>query len=103
MFARTPGRVLNPYPRESEAALGAIASTRLEAALAAVGRPFSEPDLNILEIARSQNLSPRHLHRLLESTGRSFSAHVNELRLARALELLQDGSVRRRIADIALI
>jgi AraC-like DNA-binding protein len=42
------------------------------------------------QIARNLNVSPRYLQDLLAATGKPFSAHVNELRLARALALLQD-------------
>jgi AraC-like DNA-binding protein len=44
-----------------------------------------------------------YLHHLIEASGTSFTAHVNELRLQRAFALLTeacDGT--RRISDIAL-
>jgi AraC-like DNA-binding protein len=44
----------------------------------------------------------RYVHHLLEPTGRTFSEHLLDRRLARAVELLRDPSHEiRRIADIA--
>jgi AraC-like DNA-binding protein len=54
-------------------------------------------------VARRQGISPRYLQRLLETSGTSFSARVNELRLQRAFVLLTEPHGRgRRISDIAL-
>ncbi len=54
-------------------------------------------------MARDLRISPRYLQRLLETSGTSFTARVNELRLQRAFTLLtetRDGELR--ISDIAL-
>ena len=45
-------------------------------------------------------ISPRYLQRLLHETGKSFTEHVNELRLNRALTLLLAADSRRRVSDI---
>ena len=94
--------VLDPHAQDREASLGAVAAARLAGALAAIGQRFTESDLGLTAIALSQNVSPRYLQRLLETTGKPFSVHVNELRLVHALALLRDGSDPRRIAEIAL-
>jgi AraC-like DNA-binding protein len=57
----------------------------------------------VAAVARRQGVSPRYLQRLLEASGMSFTAHVNELRLQRAFALLTKAHGReRRISDIAL-
>jgi AraC-like DNA-binding protein len=54
-------------------------------------------------VAHAQGVSPRYLQRLLESSGTSFTAQVNELRLQRAFALLMEPAARPRlISDIAL-
>ncbi len=47
-------------------------------------------------------VTPRYVHLLLEETGHSFTHHVLERRLEKAVALLRDPRMRRRkIADIA--
>ena len=97
-----PGSSDAPPAWESGRRRRAATAVRLNALLDVIGRRFSESNLSLTKIARSQNISPRYLQYLLEPTGKPFSAHVNALRLARAHALLQDGSDKRRIAEIAL-
>ena len=53
------------------------------------------------ELARL-GITVRYVHHLLEPTGRTFSEHVLDRRLARAIELLRDtGHWQHKIADIA--
>jgi AraC-like DNA-binding protein len=64
---------------------------------------FQDPEFDVGTVARSQGISPRYLHRLFETTGTSFTAHVTELRLQWAFALLTEACQReRRIADVAL-
>jgi AraC-like DNA-binding protein len=57
----------------------------------------------VAEVASSQGISPSYLHRPIETSGTSFTARVNELRLQRAFaRLTESGGGRRRISDIAL-
>jgi AraC-like DNA-binding protein len=47
-------------------------------------------------------VTPRYVHLLLEESGQSFTYHVLEQRLEKAVALLRDPRMRRRkIADIA--
>jgi AraC-like DNA-binding protein len=86
-----------------ELGLSAVAAARLAAALAHIAESFTEPGLTLAAVAHRQGVSPRHLQRLLEKSGRSFTTHVNELRLQRAFALLTKPHARgRRISDIAL-
>jgi AraC-like DNA-binding protein/DNA-directed RNA polymerase subunit N (RpoN/RPB10) len=90
-------------PHRAEDSLSAVTAARLHAALALIENSFSDPGLTAAEIARRQNISPRYLQRLIETTGKSFSTHLNELRLQRAYALL--GECRdqtQRISEIAL-
>jgi AraC-like DNA-binding protein len=97
MLAMCPDRPTDENSR------GATAAARLELALSFIGRHFEEPDLTVSAAARHQNISPRYLQRLIETTGSTFSAHMNELRLQRACVLLTDPRHRNdRISDIAL-
>jgi AraC-like DNA-binding protein len=85
-----------------QAGLGALAAARLAAAVAEIAKSFTDPALTLAALARRQGVSPRYLQRLLETSGTSFTARVQELRLQRAFALLSkpqaDG---RRISDIA--
>jgi AraC-like DNA-binding protein len=86
-----------------EPGLSAAAAARLAAALAHIAESFTEPGFTLAAAARRQGVSPRYLQRLLEASGTSFTARVNELRLQRAFALLTKGcGSRQRISDIAL-
>jgi len=90
-------------PERSQSCLSAIAAARLSGALELIAQRFDEPDLSPGTVAREQNISPRYLQRLIEGTGRSFTARLNELRLQRAFALLTDPrNDTRRVIDIAL-
>jgi AraC-like DNA-binding protein len=67
---------------------GAIAATRLAAAIDYIGKHFADPALTLSRVAYQQRISPRYLQELLEQSGASFVARVNELRLKRAFVLL---------------
>ena len=71
-----------------ESSGSAIAATRLAGALDYITSHFSDTELRLTKVAQSLRISPRYLQRLLESSGRSFTAHVTELRLKRAFTLL---------------
>ena len=66
-----------------------------------IAQRFQDPELRVAAVAQRQGISPRYLQRLLESSGISFAARVNELRLQRALTLLREPGTRR-VCDIAL-
>jgi AraC-like DNA-binding protein len=90
-------------PHRPEECLSAVAAARLSVALDLIRNSFSDPGLTVVEIARRQNISPRYLQRLIEMTGKSFSTHLNELRLERVYALLKEPrDERQRISDIAL-
>jgi AraC-like DNA-binding protein len=59
--------------------------------------------LSVAAVAKSQGISPRYLHRLLDEAGTLFATRVNELRLREAFKLLNEPrESARRISDIAL-
>ncbi|HKU08044.1 MAG TPA: AraC family transcriptional regulator [Bradyrhizobium sp.] len=75
--------------RDTRAHAGrAVGAVRLKQAIAYIARHFADPDLSIASVARGQDISPRYLQELLEQSGASFTARVNELRLKRAFSLL---------------
>jgi AraC-like DNA-binding protein len=84
-------------------ALSTVATARLAAALAHIAKSFVEPGLTVEAVAHRQGVSRRYLQRLLEESGMSFTARVNELRLQKAFALLTNERHRKhRISDIAL-
>lgn len=95
-LAICPDRSIN------ENSLSATAAARLELALGYIKTHFDSPGLTVAAVARDQNVSPRYLQRLIETTGITFSERVQELRLQRAYELLMSARRGERISDIAL-
>jgi AraC-like DNA-binding protein len=92
-----------PDRAADENSLSATAAARLELALTYIKAHFDRPGLTASAVARDQNISPRYLQRLIETTGSSFPEHVNELRLRLAYALLTDARHKDdRISDIAL-
>ena len=84
-------------------ALSAVAAAHLAAALAHIEESFAEPGLMLETVARRQGISSRYLQQLLETSGTSFTARVNELRLQKAFAQLTNGQhMKRQISDIAL-
>jgi AraC-like DNA-binding protein len=80
-----------------------VAAARLRALLAYIEAHCCEPSFSAENAAKAHGISPRYLHRLIEPTGASFSARVNELRLQRAFALLSDPQTSHlKIADVAL-
>jgi AraC-like DNA-binding protein len=86
-----------------ESSASAVVAARLTAALEHIAAHFQDAGLSLETVARSQGISPRYLQRLMESSGMSFTARVNELRLQRAFSLLTKAhESKARISDIAL-
>jgi AraC-like DNA-binding protein len=86
-----------------ESSLGAVAAAHIQSIFDHLASHFSNPELSLSKVAQSLQISPRYLQRLLQTSGTSFVAHVNELRLKHAFKLLtaQDLSAVH-ICDIAL-
>lgn len=67
-----------------------VRAARLRIVLEAISRRFADPGFDLGRLARATGLSRRYVQDLLEDTGNSFTEHVLERRLARALTLLTD-------------
>ena len=80
---------------------GGAHAARQSAVLNVISRRAGEPGLSPAEVARQSGISVRYLHHLLEPTGRTFSQHLLEQRLQRALAQLRDPDHRGKIADVA--
>jgi AraC-like DNA-binding protein len=93
--------VLEEYDRVGESGLGAVAAARLALAFRHIAESFTEPGLSVEAVARRQRVSARYLQRLLEQSGTSFTSHLTELRLQKALELLTE-SGNGRVVDVAM-
>ena len=76
-------------------------AVRQSVVLDAICRRAGEPRLNPADVARQSGISLRYLHQLLALTGRTFSQHLIEQRLKRAVAELRNPQRRRKIADIA--
>jgi AraC-like DNA-binding protein len=93
---------ITPQGALGESSLRAVVTGRLNAALQHIEEHFDDPELGVAAVARSQGISPRYLHRLIETSGTSFTARVTELRLQRAFTLLTKAGDAHRVSDIAL-
>ena len=79
-----------------------VQAARQTAALAAIHARACEPGLDAEFIAGQVGLSVRYLHRLLESTGRTFAEHLLDRRLDCAVAMLRDSdSSYLKISEIA--
>jgi AraC-like DNA-binding protein len=80
-----------------------LRAARIVKVLQAIEAGILDAGLSAATVAAQLGVTPRYVHLLLEETGRTFSRHVLEKRLVRAMELLRDPRLcDRRIADIAL-
>jgi len=79
-----------------------LRAARLAAVLCRIRLDYADPQLSPEAVARRVGISSHYLHDLLRETGFSFTERVLELRLARALVLL-DGScgMARKVSDAA--
>jgi AraC-like DNA-binding protein len=77
-------------------------ATRRAAVIQAIETSMADSALDATNVAARLGITVRYVHRLLEPTGRTFSEHLLDKRLARVVELLREAGQRhRRIADIA--
>lgn len=86
-----------------EAELTTVAAARLQTAKSTIDANLGNFRLNLEWLAAEQNISPRHLQRLFEREGTSFSDVLRRARAARARAMLQNQSnAHRSILSIAL-
>jgi AraC-like DNA-binding protein len=77
-------------------------AVRRAAVVQAIAASMADPALDATMVAAKLGITARYVHHLLAPTGRTFSEHLLDKRLARAIELLCEPAQRRRkIADIA--
>jgi AraC-like DNA-binding protein len=82
----------------------AVVAARREAILGYIEAHFDRPVSTAAGVVRGQGISLRYLQRLLETSGATFTASVNELRLQRAFTLLTEPrNSAGRISEIALL
>jgi AraC-like DNA-binding protein len=86
-----------------ESSLSSVAAARLCAIQEFARIHFEEPHFSVLAVAEALRISPRYVQKLFQSTGKTFTGYVNELRLERAFALLcETAATRKRISEIAL-
>jgi AraC-like DNA-binding protein len=73
-----------------------LRAARVKALMADILQHLNHCDLTPAAVARRQRITPRYLHKLLESEGLTFSTFVLEQRLARAYWMLRDPRMRGR-------
>ena len=79
-----------------------VKAARIATVLDIIAADHGAFDLDANEAARRLAVSVRHIHRLLEETGKSFSEHLMEARLTRAHRLLIDPRLAHlKISEIA--
>lgn len=79
-----------------------VQAARQSVVLAAIASRAGERGLGPTQVAGQLGISERYLHRLLESTGRSFAQHLLGHRLERAATMLRAPDCNRlKIAEIA--
>jgi AraC-like DNA-binding protein len=77
-------------------------AVRRAAVVQAIAASMADPALDATMVAARLGITVRYVHHLLRPTGRSFSEHLLDKRLARAVELLcEAGQRHRKISDIA--
>ena len=79
-----------------------IRAARLRAVKADITANLADCGLTVTGVAMRQRVSPRYVHKLLESEGLTFSAFVLEQRLSQAYRLLSDARLaHRNISSLA--
>jgi AraC-like DNA-binding protein len=79
-----------------------VQAVRRAAVIREIAASAIDPAFNAATVAARLGIAVRYVHHLLQPTGRPFSEHVLENRLATAVALLRDPRLSsRRIADIA--
>ena len=88
-------------PSLGESQMDCVAAARRAAVLDYIRSHFCDPNLSGPSLAEKLGVSQRHLQRILKTTGKTFTEHVNELRLDRAFSLLVTMDANKRVSDIA--
>jgi len=79
-----------------------LRAARLIRVLQAIEAGILDAGLSAASVAARLGVTPRYVHLLLEETGLTFSQHVLEKRLVRAMQHLRDPrQCGRKIADVA--
>jgi AraC-like DNA-binding protein len=79
-----------------------LRAARLQAIVAEIKKRFAEPQFSPATIARQLGVSPRYVQNLLYETDLNFTDRVIELRLTKALAMLESAANgHRKIIDIA--
>lgn len=75
---------------------------RRAAVLRVIDSRSADPNLSAIAVAKSLGLTPRYVHLLLKETGKTFTHHLLERRLEKAVALLRDPRWHhRKIAEVA--
>lgn len=78
-----------------------VVAARRAAVLDYIASHFCDQNLSGSSLAEKLGISQRYLQRLLKTTGKTFTEHINELRLDRAFGLLLIMGANKRVSDVA--
>lgn len=79
-----------------------LRAARLAAIKADIRENMARPGFSIASVAKRQGVSPRYIHILFETEGKTFTEYVHERRLKEAYRMLTNPAyAARRIGDIA--
>lgn len=80
-----------------------VRAARLKSMKADIVRKSKDPALSVRAVATRHNVTPRHVQKLFEESGETFTQYVIAQRLARASRLLTDPQlIERTVTSIAL-
>lgn len=90
-------------PLEDEEEAGPAQNARLAAMRNFIQRSLEDEHLSAVKLSNAFGVSTRYVHQLFSVTGQSVSEYVNELRIARACQMLEQPEyARKTITELAL-
>lgn len=88
-------------PPLGESQIDCVVAARRASMLNYITSHFRDPNISGSSVAEKLGISQRYLQRLLRPTGKTFTEHVNELRLDLAFLRLATTGADKRVSDIA--
>lgn len=96
------GASINDSALKCDAARHGVAAARLRAIMEDIGEHLGSSELSINALARRHGVSPRHIQKLFETEGATFTEYVMERRLVEARRMLSDPRFAdRTISEVA--
>jgi AraC-like DNA-binding protein len=87
---------VDAHPEAARIASAGLRAARLQAIKADIARRFADEGLSVGDAARRHGVTPRYVHMLFESEGRTFTEFLIEQRLTQAHRMLTDSQLAAR-------